>query len=67
MIFVVRVVGDCRCEERQLWQRAGSLFYVPHFRGYVFADYTGTPRRRDNRPYVFVDCPFCGGSLHTED
>ena len=47
--------------------RAGSLFYVPHFRGYVFADHTGTPRRRDNRPYVFVDCPFCGGSLHTED
>lgn len=67
MILVVRVVGDCHCNERQEWQRTGVFFYAQALLGYVFADIAGVPRRKDHRPYVWHDCPWCGGDLHTDD
>ena len=57
------MLRDCHCPQRNAAQLANQFFYVQHFHGYVWADSEGVPRRRDGRPFVWVNCPWCGGSL----
>jgi len=54
---------DCHCPTRITEQRANRFLYIPLFHGYVFPDSEGIPRRTSGKPFVFVNCPWCGGSL----
>lgn len=56
-------LGDCHCPQRLQAQRAEEFYYVPLSHGYVWADKMDVPRRKDGRKFVWVTCPFCGGSL----
>lgn len=64
---IIRVKGRCLCKDRQDAQRDGSFFYLPIHKGYAFADAAGGVRKKDYRPFLFVDCPWCGGTLVEDD
>jgi len=57
------VKSQCRCEERQEAQRNGRLSFNAFYRGFIFALGDGTPRRKNGGPFIWLDCPWCGGTL----
>lgn len=59
------VMRDCHCPARRVAQQQGRFYFTPIHKGYVFPDSEGVPRRDDGRPFVWVDCPWCGGQLMT--
>lgn len=56
----------CQCAARQEAQREQRFFYATAHAGYAWRDSEGVPRRKDNRPFTWVTCPFCGGDLEVD-
>jgi hypothetical protein len=47
------------CDGRLTAQRAGDFLWCAG-RGYIVV---GAPLKRDGAPFVWVECPWCGGDL----
>lgn len=63
-IYVLDLSHACRCDQRMEAQRAGTFIYSVAAEGFIF---TGDcPKRKNNAPFVWMCCPYCGGDLLRE-
>ena len=74
-----KVTRICACDERYIARAQGEFVFMERWRGWVFTE--GNTRRvknpwllsyhetdnHDGEPFVWADCPWCGGELPPQD